>query len=146
MARRYTPCMSDWQELGPHHYRVEDDVFCWRPDGEVLARHAQGVCVLFDRLVARHGYVLWLVDARRSVAVGFESRRLYARWIEQQPRINLVVAAYGVPVPAQTTANMILRGVELARGIRVEHQFFADEAVARAHLDARRGAMLGRTG
>lgn len=145
-AARYTRCLSTWQELGPHHYRIEDDILHWRPDGEVLVRHAQCVCELFDRIVARHGYALWLVDARRSVALGFESRRHYARWIEQQPRSNLVVAAFGVPVPAQTTASLILRGIQLVQGVQVDHRFFADEAAARAYLDERRSSQGQRTG
>ena len=129
--------MSTWQVLGPHHYRMEDDILNWRPEGEVLLWHARGVCELFDRIVARHGYVLWLVDARRSVALGFESRRLYARWIKQQPRSNLVVAAFGVPLPAQTTATLILRGI-LVQGVQIDHESLTDEATARAYLDGRR--------
>lgn len=133
--------MSDWQVLGPHHYRMEDDILCWRPDGEVLPQHAQGVCQLFDRIVDRHGYVLWLVDGKRSVPVGFESRRVYARWLEQQKSGTLVVAAFGAPVPAQTTAGLILRGVQLVQGNHVDHQFCASESVARAYLEMRRGSL-----
>lgn len=138
--------MSDWQELGPHHYRVDGDILGWRPAGEVLPPHARGVCALFDRIVTRHGFVLWLVDARHSVAVGFESRRVYARWIEQQPRSTLIVAAFGVPPPAQTTAKLIVRGVQLAQGIHIDHGLFADEAAARAFLDERRSSLRARTG
>lgn len=133
--------MSDWQVLGPHHYRMEDDILYWRPDGEVLPQHAQGVCQLFDHIVARHNYVLWLVDAKRSVAVGFESRRVYARWIEQQKHAKLVVAAFGAPIPAQTTAGLILRGVQLVQGVHVDHEFCANEDVARDYLDTRRRSL-----
>jgi len=135
--------MSDWQVLGPHHYRLEDDILNWRPAGEVLPEHVRGVCELFDGIVARHGHVLWLVDARHSVAVGPESRRLYGAWIKQQARSNLVVAAYGVPLAARTTAMLILRGVQM-QGIEVAHQRFDDEAAARVYLDEWRAAQGGR--
>lgn len=137
-AVRYNERMSDWQVLGPHHYQTEDDILYWRPQGEVLPQHAQGVCQLFDSIVERHGYVLWLVDAKRSVAVGFESRRVYARWIEQHKSGCLVIAAFGAPLPAQTTAGLILRGVQLVQGTQIDHEFCANEAVARVYLDTRR--------
>jgi len=133
--------MSDWQSLGPHHYRLEDDILFWRPNGEVISQHAHGVCLLFDRIVERHGYALWLVDARRSVPVGHESRRVYARWFEQHKNRSLVVAAFGAPLPAQTTAGLILRGVQLTQGVQVPMELCANEAMARAYLDVQRGSL-----
>lgn len=133
--------MSEWESLGPHQYRVEEDLLFWRPNGEVTSEHAQGVCMLFDKLVERNGYVLWLIDAARSVPVGHDARCVYAAWLAAHPQCNLCVGAFSASIAAHTTASLTVRGVWLLKGIAIPMERFSSEAESRAYLDGHRQAL-----
>lgn len=124
--------------MGPHRYRIDEDVLFWCPSGEVTAEHASQVCKLFSQQADRFGYVLWLVDAAASVPVGNGARRVYAAWMEASTR-PLYVAPFRSPVPAFTMASLVLRGVQLRGGALVYSQHSDTEEQARAYLDRMRG-------
>jgi hypothetical protein len=130
--------VSEWQAVGPHRYRIDDDVLHWCPSGEVTAEHASQVCRLFSQQADRFGYVLWLIDAAASLPVGTEARRVYAAWMEASTR-PLYVAPFRSPMPAFTMASLVMRGVQLRGGALVYSQHSDTEAQARAYLDRMRG-------
>lgn len=132
--------MSDWAAMDAHSYRFEDDVFFWRPCGEVLAKHARWVCQCLEQILERCGYALWLVDAHGSVALTYEARRVYAQWFAGQPR-RIAIGTFKSTPAATTTAGLILRGVELMGGWTVPLGLTEDEAAARSYLEEQRAQL-----
>ena len=51
---------------------------------------------------------------------------------------GLTVASFGASIPAQTTAGLIVRAVQLVQGVNVPMDSFASEAAARAYLERQR--------
>lgn len=133
--------MSDWQPIGPHRYRIEDDIVFWCPDGEVAPEHAQAVCRLFDVQRARYGYVLWLIDAARSLPVGPDVRSVYAQWFTASAG-RIAVAPFRAPIAASTMAALVVRAVQLRTQITVPSQPSNTEAEARAYLASMREQIL----
>jgi hypothetical protein len=134
-----------WEPLRIHRYRLEEDLLFWRPQGEVQASDAAGVCLLFSGLIARHGYVLWLIDAEMSIPVGFETRRTYVRWIEQAQG-PLFVGAFRAQRPAATTAALVVRATRLLHGSQVYNEVFPTESEARVWLSDSRQQWLAQQG
>lgn len=125
--------MGEWRAIGPHRYQLEHDVFFWIPSGEVTAEHAAVVCEILGKQHARFGYALWLVDAGRSVPLGFEARRLYAQWM-RSASMRVAVAAYNTNLAAQTTATLTAHAARLLTGEPIAMESFAQESDARAFL------------
>ena len=125
--------MDDWIEVGPHHYHLEGDILYWRPSGEVLPAHVDHVCMLFRRIADEYGYALWLVDASRSVPVGFESRRRYAYWLSSWQGV-LICASFHAPLAARTMASLTSRAVNLSSSTEIRLENFDSELAARTYL------------
>lgn len=132
--------MSEWTAVDSHFYRFEDDVFFWRPCGEVRGEHAQLVCQCLEQILKRCGYALWLVDAAGSVALGYEARRVYARWFAEQPR-RIAIGTFKSPTAASTTAGLLLRGIQIVGGREVPLNLSEDEATARRYLEKKRAQL-----
>jgi hypothetical protein len=123
--------------IGPHRYRLAEDVFEWAPQGEVLAEHVQRVCEILLRQLGRYGYILWKVDARGSVPLGLEARRFYALWIiEHQPRLAL--AAFGTSTLPATTAVLTQQAVRIKSGREFQMRNFATQEEAGEYLSEQR--------
>lgn len=120
--------------IGPHRYRVAEDVFEWAPQGEVLAEHARRVCEILASMIERYGYVLWRVDARGSVALGLEARRFYALWlIEHRPILALAAFGNSSALPA-TTAKLTKQAVRIKSGHEILTENFASVEEADEYL------------
>lgn len=120
--------------IGPHRYRVAEDVFEWAPQGEVLAEHAQRVCEILGWMLGRYGYVLWRVDARGSVPLGLEARRFYALWlIERRPLLALAAFGSSSALP-RTTATLTKQAVRIKSGHEILTDNFASVEEADEYL------------
>lgn len=120
--------------IGPHRYRVAEDVFEWAPQGEVLAEHAQRVCEILTRMLGRYGYLLWRVDARGSLPLGLEARRFYALWlIERRPRLALAAFGISSALPL-TTATLTKQAVRVKSGHEILTDNFASLEEADEYL------------
>lgn len=119
--------------IGPHSYRVEDDIFHWEPHGEVLPDHVQTVCEWFLEQLRNRGYILWRIDARGSIPLGLEARRLYTYWFaEHKPRIAL--AAFNASILPATMATLTKQAVRLISGHDFPMANFSREDEATAYL------------
>jgi hypothetical protein len=135
--------MAGFTPLGPHEYRIEEDLLYWRPAVEVTAEHAAGVCALFAQIMARFGHVLWLIDAEKSIPVGPATRRVYANWMESMPG-RLFVAAFRPPMLARTMAELVVRATMLVSGKEIIMAHFATEPEARDYLRTQREKYLAQ--
>jgi hypothetical protein len=131
--------MGEWRQVGSHRYLVTGDLLFWRPNGEILPEHAEAACSLLGQLIARYGYALWLIDAEHSVAIGSASRQVYARRLMQE-HSRVAMASFHAKRPAQTSAVLIVRGIELMGQGTLLHQTCEAEAEARTYLAQRREA------
>lgn len=125
--------MDDWIDVGPHRYHLDGDMLFWCPSGEILPAHVDAVCTLLRQITNHHGYALWLVDALRSIPVGYESRRRYAHWLTPWQGA-LFGAAFRAPLPARTTAHLTLRAVRMRSSNELYIENFDTEAAARSYL------------
>jgi hypothetical protein len=133
--------MSEAGTVGPHAYRLLDDIFHWEPHGEVLPAHARRVCEIFHHQIDRYGYLLWRIDGRGSIPLGLEARRLYALWfVEHKP--HAAVAAFGADRLPATLATLTRQAVRLMSGHSFGHQSFDSEDAATAYLHQQRAQFL----
>ena len=128
---------SGWSAIGPHRYFLDQDLFRWSPSGEVHSDHARAVCELFDRQAAKYGYVLWLVNAKNSVPIGFETRRIYATHM-RETHIRMAIASFGATLGARTTATLTAHAARLMTKSEIPLEDFDREDQARAFLIAQR--------
>lgn len=133
--------MSPAGTVGPHAYRLLDDIFHWEPHGEVLPAHAGKVCEIFQYQIDRFGYVLWRIDARGSIPLGLEARRLYALWfVEHKP--HAAVAAFNAGRLPAAMATLTQQAVRLMSGHSFGHHTFDSEDEATAYLHQQRAQFL----
>ena len=133
--------MDDWIEVGTHRYYVDGDMLFWCPSGEVLPEHVDQVCALLRRITAQYGYALWLVDALRSIPVGYDSRRPYAHWLTQWQGA-LYTASFRSTLSTRTTAELTSRAVRMNSSTEIEIKNFATESGARSYLREQAAAQL----
>ena len=136
--------MDDWTALGPHRYRLDGDMLYWRPAGEVLPEHVDAVCALLRQITDQYGYALWLVDALRSIPVGYESRRRYLHWLTQWQGA-LFMAVFRATVPASTAADLTMRAVRMLTSSEIESKTFDTEAAAWTYLREQAATQLRPT-
>ena len=133
--------MSKAGTVGPHAYRLLEDIFHWEPNGEVVLEHARRVCELFQHQIDRFGYLLWRIDARGSIPLGLEARRLYALWfVEHKP--HAAVAAFNAGRLPAAMATLTQQAVRLMSGHSFGHHTFDGEDDATAYLHQQRVQFL----
>ena len=119
--------------IGPHHYRIEEDLFCWQPRGEVLPDHARGVVAVVLELYKRFGYVLYLLDGRAGKPLGPEVRRIVVDGLRPLQG-SLAMAAFGLSFIERTSGILVFTAARLLTGLDFPFNFVPTEAEARILL------------
>lgn len=132
---------QQWIEVGPHRYRIDDDMLYATPFGELSVEHVGRVCTLLESILRRKGYVLYLIDARNSVPIGYESRRAYVRWF-QEVRPRIITCAFGSAQEPRATAVFITNAARMLVGVETVMHSAETEAEARAFLATERERLL----
>lgn len=128
----------NWQPIGPHRYRREDDLLYWQPDGEMTVEHIRAISAVFDELLARYGYVVYIIDARRSRPMGYDARREFVHWFDRShPRFAAI--GYGSPAEPRATAVLIVNAARLRGNREAVMHSAANEAEALILAEAERG-------
>jgi hypothetical protein len=131
--------MSEWLHLGPHRYRVEDDVFHWQPHGAVQPDEATRL-VAMVRTVGRGVRPIYAhVDLRQAAPIPPASRKVYVDAAKTfRPRGVVVIT--GATLPVRVVLLMLLRAAQLLSNPRYSVHFFDDPHVALSFLlDCRAG-------
>lgn len=129
--------------IGPHRYRVEEDLFLWRPCGEVLPEHARSVVAVVVAIYKRHGYVLYLLDGREGRPLGAETRRIVVDALRPM-RGSLAMAAFGLSGIGRISGILVFRAARLLTGLEFPFKFVASEALARVFLGECRDGLARR--
>jgi len=119
--------------IGPHHYGVEEDLFLWRPRGEVLPDHARGVVTVVSDIYKRHGYVLYLLDGREAKPLGPDTRRIIVEALRPMQG-SLAMAAFGVGWLGRTSGILVFRAARLLTGLDFPFRYTSTDTEARAFL------------
>ena len=127
----------NWHPIGPHRYRFEEDYLRWQPEGEMTAEHVRSICLVFDGLLARHGYVIYVIDAKRSRPMGYDARRQFSQWFDVN-RPRLAALGYGSGAEPRATAVLIVNAARLRGSREVVMHSVAREAEALALVTTER--------
>lgn len=122
----------------------EGDLLHLRVTGEIGVAQMQTIIDMGEQLFARHGYILFLGDARNAGGVHPDARKLQAARLKQFMRPSHT-AIYHVNTVTRVMSTLAQRGIELLLGKTYPISFHRDEAEARAMLAEQR-ALLRRSG
>lgn len=120
--------------IGPHHYRVEEDLLLWQPCGEVLPEHARRVVQVALEIHQRHGYVLYLLDGSEAKPLGPAARRVVIEGLRPLSG-SLALSAFGVNWIIRGSGTLLFSAARLVTGLHFPFRFAATEAEARAFLN-----------
>lgn len=129
-------------DAGPTTMVFEGDVLILRLTGEVSEEQMQQVLDMGEELFARHGYILFLADARHVTGMHVDARKLQAERVKQYIRPSHT-AMYHVNTMMRVMSRLVQRGVTLVTGKTYPISFHGDEAETRAEI-ARQRASLQR--
>ena len=118
----------------------EDDVLFVRMVGEVGVPEMQMMIDMGEQLFAQHGYILFLVDARRSTSMHPDARKLQGERLQEFIRPSHT-AIFNVSAVIRVMSSLTQRGVELVTGKTYPVSFHKDEAEARAMLASQRASL-----
>ena len=111
----------------------DDDVLCMRIVGEIGLAEMRMMIDMTDRLLARHGYILVLADAKQATGVHRDARKLQAERAKRPMGPNHA-AAYNINGITRTVATLMQQGISLITGKSYPISFHRDEAEARVTL------------
>lgn len=123
--------------IGPHQYRIEEDLFFWQPHGEVGPDHARGVVAVVLEIHKRHGRVLYLLDGRDGKPLGPDTRRIVVDSLRPL-RGSLAIASFGMGWLNRVAGLLLFRAAAVLTGFDLPFKFASTEAEARAFLSEHR--------
>lgn len=128
------PAVDPVLRIGPHHYRVEEDLFLWQPRSVVLPEHAHSVVSAVLEIHKRYGYVLYLLDGSQAKPLGPEARRVVIDALRPLHG-SLAIAAFGVNWIIRGSGTLLFSAARLVTGLHFPFRFSPTEAEARAFLN-----------
>ncbi len=101
------PSMSDWQTLGAHRFRSQDDVLCFEPHGELPISQAQRWLQLLAAHFQQHPDGILIVDARQFTPPSAEVRRLFlSHFRDRRPAPPIIV--FGANLLMRAASRLVL--------------------------------------
>lgn len=132
------PPGNDWQAIGTHRYREDGDTIHVRLIGDLTPEY---LAVQFERarsVIARCGYVIYLIDASAGGGMSPEVRRRQAEYSLEKDNERLLAIIYGAGLLMRTLAALSMRAARLISGRQDNVEFVRDEAEAlRLHAERR---------
>lgn len=131
--------MSDWQHVGKHHFRIEEDIFVTINDGPISLVEMQTMMGEIQRAVEQRGVRFYLMNLARAEAPSPEARR----WMAQSPYEGIqAVAGFGASRTLRFLSDLMRRAMDLLNPTkrRTPFRLFETEADARAYFDTLRKA------
>lgn len=138
--------MSTTQEnelLGNSYYgdgielRVYDDMLLHVAFGKMTVADSMMTFQFSERIAAKYGYVLVLVDSSRDGSATAEARKHQVDTLRKRI-IPSQTAVFGINAVSRATITLMVRAVELVTGKRLCLEIASDEAAARRILDKAR--------
>lgn len=121
------------QYIGLHRYMTDGDIFAAMPCGEMTLDEAKLLIKVLLAAHQRHGYVLYLIDARQAKPMGPELRRYLLGVLRQMPG-TFAVASFNTTLILRTFGLLILNAARLMTGFTFPCKFATSEPEARAFL------------
>lgn len=134
--------MQEFESLGKHLIRRDGDSLHWRLRGtvdrdEVLALHAHALPI-----VAEHGYMLVLIDARQGGQMDADARRETAELHKRHPTMRRKTIVYGANPMTRALTVLVMRALALFTRKPPDVTMVASEADALALRDRVRAQLL----
>jgi len=121
--------MREWQSIGPHRFRFEDDVLCFEPHGRLtpteVERWLDVVGSHFEH--QEQGFVM--VDAREFRPPSAKIRRMVLSGLRERG-INPRVVGFGINVVLRAASRIILAVARKLYGVQFDMMQFATEKQA----------------
>jgi hypothetical protein len=130
------PNDNDWTPIGAHRIRIEQDVVFTRFSGKVTSIEGHELLVLLQRVLQQQGRLYLLFDNSQNVGLDPEARRLFIRWLRENPIAG--IANFGGGVVPRTLAFLLINAIRLVVKEAPAQTYVSTEAEARAWLDALR--------
>lgn len=128
---------DEFQALGAHSYRIEDDVFFMRVKGEVNLADMVEILRVIAQIKRERGSVFALYDSRENTGLEPAARK-YAADNGSEATQTVAAASFGAPFAMRIVVNMINRAHGLLRIKSTPTVLFDTEAQARTYLQVAR--------
>lgn len=129
---------TNWQSIGSHRYYVDGDTVYVRFGGDITREYLVVQFELARSLIARCGYMLYVIDASAGGGLPPEVRRLQAEYSLESDNERLAAIIYGASLLVRTLASLSIRAARLISGRQNSIEFVRDEAEAlRLHAERR---------
>jgi hypothetical protein len=122
--------------IGAHQLLLEPDVILIRQHGDYHLSDAHQVADEINAIQRRYGQMFMIIDQTQAGTTPPESRRFLAEWNKQNALRG--VAIFGGSPTVRALATLITTAIRLFRSDSSPLVFTANEAEARAWIDAQR--------
>jgi hypothetical protein len=126
--------MSNWQSVGHHRFRYQDEVLYFEPHGELSLSQAEtwSFVIASHFQQQRHGFLI--VDARELKPPPAGVRRMFVSWWRDcQPRPRVII--FGANLLMRTVSRLVLAATRQLYQLELDLTLYATEAEAWAHID-----------
>ncbi len=126
--------MSDWQTLGSHRFRSQDDVLCFEPHGELPLPQAERWLQLLAAHFQQHPDGFLMVDARQFTPPAADVRRLFlSHFRDRRPAPHVIV--FGANLLIRTASRLVLSAARQLYGLELDLTHCSIEAEAWSQVE-----------
>lgn len=125
--------MGDWVHIGPHRYRVVDELVYLETAGAFVAEHAETFLSLLRRLDAEQQDLGLFIDLHGGLQLPPESRRILAAQTDRT-RAPLPTLVVGANPALRALVTLILNGIRLLIRVDVPIRFCKDKELDAAMI------------
>ncbi|MFO0573441.1 MAG: hypothetical protein U1A78_05555 [Polyangia bacterium] len=122
--------------ISAHRLFRDGPLLVFEQDRSFALADAQAATAVYSQIIEEEGYLLLLLDFRRSSAADAEVRRHLAHWSKDRAA-RLCIAAVGGNFFLRTTLTLIVTAARLLGGRPLSVQFLATPEAAQAWLQQR---------
>ena len=120
--------------IGRHRARIHGDSIEIKLGGDVTLEEYVELQKLYDTILAAHGYICILADAKQSGSIDARARRISGSW-GQRNATRMCLALYDAPVPMRVIVTLIVTAIRMLTGQVIPLRFFDTEEQARNYLE-----------
>lgn len=136
--------MDQWQEVGTHRVRVEEDTLYIRFIGDVSLEHTMAIMRMQEQILEKHGRLFAITDLREGGAFLPDGRRYLAEWNKKNTVTG--VAQYGGSLMPRVMATLMLGAIRALGGRVPEMKYVNNEEEGRAWVAEQRRKLSAKKG
>jgi hypothetical protein len=126
--------MSDWQSIGQHRYRLQDEVLQFEPHGALSLPEAKAWLDILGSHFERQPRGFLLVDARAIKPPNREIRRMFLSLLRER-KLRPHIVGFGMNALVRAVSRIVVAAARHLLGLDLDVALYATESEARSHLD-----------